>query len=727
MSNDENILLRKYQLSVHLSPKNQHINTEANFDNGVKFTSDSNARSLNSFFKNLTLEVDHGSKSYSQSNCEKNTSTSEQYSYISQADSINLHQINDIQESNTDSRCTLLAIPIPHSILEEVDAKINKPLDSLNDDNSANELILSNLLSCIHPALNCLHPCVLLRSNTSETMSDDVITCIPQNTFQLLVLSVIHPVATANNKFIQTCFSRNNELDALKKIMNEINGEPMVMMDAHNPSAVIQAIPISQMIFLDHLDEENSCKNEYIVQDEFQKFAKSDPFSSTSDCSSRRYDDDSTTKPVWVSKDTILKEKKGATLDGKVMKRWDTKDEEILGEITSISSVPELPLCPVCIFRIEPQRLGLPHPKQYHRCSHRCDQIKANNQASFCNNMEFLSPWSWPSYCRTCHVLQERLTLSGAKPFFRFASQSHAITVTDFATNNPYRNVRNQLKCYKCGIEETLWVCLTCSVVGCGRYSHGHAKQHFHRTCHPFSLELATQRIWDYKTSSFIQRDDLLNCPFMQGLLGATNRAAYHGATLGTDEACCGGRVPTRQRRIETAPKKAVMVGEEYEALLQSVLEDQAEHYHGEISRLRADLTSQDIDKADMSKEEVMEVETLEAEISKLRVEVDHMSNRAMEAHAQEAGHREKSNSLLREQGVVKQILDRVREDAVKEQEQGKKVVEGLELEISDLTTYLHMRQQVAQNEELSNAQICGTSEKKKHGGKKKGLRKARK
>jgi len=705
MSNNDDISLRKYQISVHLSPQNQRINTESKHGNISNDASNNNARSLNIFFNSLPEEVNHETKTYGQSGCDKKTSSSKTYSYTSYADSINLYQINDIEESNINSKCPLLAIPIPNSIIEEVDAKSHQPLHSLNDvhGNVATGEILSSLLPRIHPALTCLHPCILLRTNDSasaKNTTEESTAGIPQNSFQLLVLSVIQSQDSsslnqhdAGGALLKNGCIRNNRFDTLQQIMDEVNGEPIVTTTDRNPRAVIQAIPISRILFYESFVEEDCC------QDEYQRFAISDPFA---------------TKPV--------------SSDAQFVKRWDAKDEEgSSGDITSVSMTQELPLCPVCIYRIEPQRLGLPQPKQHHRCTHRCDQLKANNQAAFCNNMEFLSPWSSPSYCRACHVLQERLTLSGAQPFFRSASSSHGMRATASATNMPHKNIRDQLKCYKCGIEETLWMCLTCSVVGCGRYSHGHARHHFHITCHPFSLELATQRIWDYKTSSFIQRDDLLTCPFMQGLLGATNRAAYHGAALGTDKESCGRRAPTRHRMIGTVPKKAVMVGEEYEALLQSVLEDQAQHYQGQISRLRADLTAQDINKADMTKEELMEVEALEIEISKLRFEVDQMSSRALEVQTQEARHREKSNALLREQGVMQQLLDRIREDAIKEQEHDKIVVEGLEQEVSDLTSFISMRQQIAQNQELSNAQICGTSGKQKVGGRKKGLQKFRK
>eukprot|EP00957_Ditylum_brightwellii_P197169 15022392-Ditylum_brightwellii.AAC.1 len=73
-----------------------------------------------------------------------------------------------------------------------------------------------------------------------------------------------------------------------------------------------------------------------------------------------------------------------------------------------------------------------------------------------------------------------------------------------------------QLCCYKCKMGETLWVCLTCCVIGCGRYSHGHAEAHYRESGHPFSLELVTRRIWDYDTGEFVHRNDLLKCPSIQ-------------------------------------------------------------------------------------------------------------------------------------------------------------------------------------------------------------------
>ena len=37
----------------------------------------------------------------------------------------------------------------------------------------------------------------------------------------------------------------------------------------------------------------------------------------------------------------------------------------------------------------------------------------------------------------------------------------------------------NALKCVQCDNKETLWMCLICSSIGCGRYFAGHAVGHY--------------------------------------------------------------------------------------------------------------------------------------------------------------------------------------------------------------------------------------------------------
>ncbi|OQR98728.1 hypothetical protein THRCLA_21879 [Thraustotheca clavata] len=60
--------------------------------------------------------------------------------------------------------------------------------------------------------------------------------------------------------------------------------------------------------------------------------------------------------------------------------------------------------------------------------------------------------------------------------------------------------------CEVCETTEHLWICLICGHVGCGRYSNEHAKQHYQETLHAYSLELETQRVWDYAGDGYVHR-----------------------------------------------------------------------------------------------------------------------------------------------------------------------------------------------------------------------------
>eukprot|EP00546_Thalassionema_frauenfeldii_P021094 CAMPEP_0178894640 /NCGR_PEP_ID=MMETSP0786-20121207/129_1 /TAXON_ID=186022 /ORGANISM="Thalassionema frauenfeldii, Strain CCMP 1798" /LENGTH=336 /DNA_ID=CAMNT_0020564753 /DNA_START=828 /DNA_END=1838 /DNA_ORIENTATION=+ len=321
-------------------------------------------------------------------------------------------------------------------------------------------------------------------------------------------------------------------------------------------------------------------------------------------------------------------------------------------------------------------------------------------------NEALLKPWPPPSACKPCHLIQNYWS----------------------ATNDSKRNELDDVFCYCCALPETLWICLTCGYVGCGHYSQAHAEKHFQETQHAFSLEMATLRIWDYTTGEFAHRGDLLECPSVR-----KHHPQLANVTLPWEEEDENNKEHTKTNNSEFAslssggpPKKTSMVGEEYEALIQSALEDQAHHYEGEISRLRATLTAERLDKDTMTSEETLEIEQLKSEIQELRDEVGAVERSLLDIQAQEAGHRAASQRLLREQGIAKGLLDKIREETEKEHEQGKIQLEDLEQQVADLTANLRMRHQILQDEELNNAHIYGTMTTSKQTSSKRGGRKSR-
>ena len=569
------------------------------------------------------------------------------------AQSIHLHQFN----GNAVQRCPLIAIPIPASIVSDIDEQeYQSTIRKTEEHPRSTSEILNRILPTLHPSLTQLTPCGLIRTLPK----------IMVNTFHLILIRVPGEFNSA---------SEGEGEAILNTIIEEINGLAMVGA----PSATIQIIPILGLTF-------------YAAGSVATQNAQA----------MLGYKLDATSTPTNTSEVQISSNKPG-----------------------------EIPLCPVCRFRIIPERLGLAPLSPSQLCSYHCDCDFNGHGTSFCDNMQFLSQWSYPTYCHACHVLQDRLIQTGAVAFPCTNSSIERIANVNRNASGDDHNERSQIKCWTCGMEETLWVCLTCGVMGCGWYSNGHAERHFLETNHPFSLELATQRIWDYETSSFVQRDDLLNCPWMQKFLGAINRAAYQGASFYEDSSNGEEHISLPAGKLlhlgdGKAPKKAMTVGEEYEALLQSSLEDQSQYYEGKIAHLRADLTGQSIDREIISDEEKIQMRALELDIEKLQEDVEKQSKMLLEVQRQEAGHKAKYKTMLREQSICKDLLQRIKDESTHERELGKQDVEDMQQQISDLTANLRMRQQIAQSQELSNAQIFGTSGEVKPS-KKKGFRKKRK
>ncbi|KAK4405118.1 Bifunctional riboflavin biosynthesis protein RIBA 1, chloroplastic [Sesamum angolense] len=129
-------------------------------------------------------------------------------------------------------------------------------------------------------------------------------------------------------------------------------------------------------------------------------------------------------------------------------------------ESAEVASIPppdytELPSCPVCLERLDPDTSGI----QSTLCDH-----------SF--HCSCVSKWTYLS-CPVCRLCQEQ----DERPV-----------------------------CAVCGTLKNLWICLICGFVGCGRYEKGHASGHWSDKKHHFSLELEKQQIWDYVGDRYVHR-----------------------------------------------------------------------------------------------------------------------------------------------------------------------------------------------------------------------------
>lgn len=136
-----------------------------------------------------------------------------------------------------------------------------------------------------------------------------------------------------------------------------------------------------------------------------------------------------------------------------------TVDVQYTGSIEHAQASPasstEQPTCPVCLERLDQDISGI--------------------LTTICNHSfhcSCISKWT-DSSCPVCRYCQQQ----------------------------PEKSV-----CIVCQTSENLWICVLCGFVGCGRYKEGHAIRHWKETQHCYSLELETQRVWDYVGDNYVHR-----------------------------------------------------------------------------------------------------------------------------------------------------------------------------------------------------------------------------
>ncbi|XP_065055238.1 BRCA1-associated protein-like [Rhopilema esculentum] len=127
------------------------------------------------------------------------------------------------------------------------------------------------------------------------------------------------------------------------------------------------------------------------------------------------------------------------------------------GGYLPVSGLTELPTCPVCLERMDESVEGI--------------------LTILCNHSfhgDCLVQWS-DSSCPVC----------------RYNQTPEAVA---------------EQRCFQCNSTESLWICLICGHIGCGRYKDQHAYQHYQQTGHTFSMQLENQRVWDYTGDNYVHR-----------------------------------------------------------------------------------------------------------------------------------------------------------------------------------------------------------------------------
>ncbi|KAL5743737.1 hypothetical protein ACOSQ2_026853 [Xanthoceras sorbifolium] len=208
----------------------------------------------------------------------------------------------------------------------------------------------------------------------------------------------------------------------------------------------------------------------------------------------------------------------------------------------SSASSTEQPSCPVCLERL--------------------DQGTSGILTTICNHSfhcSCISKWT-DSSCPVCRYCQQQ----------------------------PEKSI-----CFVCQTSENLWMCVICGFVGCGRYKGGHAIIHWKDTQHCYSLELETQRVWDYVGDNYVHR--LIQSKTDGKLVELNSYCSHSKDNCGSCDFIDSGISET------LVNSKVEAIVNEYNELLATQLENQKLYYETLLEEVKEEIekeTSEAIKKA---------------------------------------------------------------------------------------------------------------------------------
>ncbi|SPO28425.1 uncharacterized protein UTRI_04822 [Ustilago trichophora] len=377
----------------------------------------------------------------------------------------------------------------------------------------------------------------------------------------------------------------------------------------------------------------------------------------------------------------------------------------------------ELPTCPVCLERMDSSVTGL---------------MTISCQHTF--HCSCLSKWG-ESRCPVCRYSQtgqpsvhhrRRTPRSSMDP----STPSRDGNVD--ADSDAESDVDEPSCCAVCETQQDLWVCLVCASVGCGRYKQGHAQRHFSETGHLYSLELETQRVWDYAGDGYVHRliqnkadGKLVELPSASSATATPERsrtlpasASYASAmsTSGTKHSgppADFGRDAHHRQDSETpehpdvgrasssrpADEKLEAIGLEYSYLLTSQLESQRHFYEDKLDQFQAQLTSLTGELASLSHKSKqidslsLRTATLERDNEVLKKEKEKSDKKAEKATELA---RTLQRDLHSEREISKGLMEKL--EKTKESEEGLKAqVVDLQEQVGDLMFFVQARDKLDQ------------------------------
>ncbi|KAG2206154.1 hypothetical protein INT47_003803 [Mucor saturninus] len=152
---------------------------------------------------------------------------------------------------------------------------------------------------------------------------------------------------------------------------------------------------------------------------------------------------------------------------------YPSLNETLAQDVSHKNTMAELPTCPVCLERMDESVTGLLGIQCHHTSQCYCLEKWGENRCPICQ-----------------YSHKPVLTMSHSKK----------------RTVLPIEEEEVVYQCCECVSTESLWICMICGHVGCGRYQDAHAYDHYMDTNHLYALEIETQRVWDYVGDGYVHK-----------------------------------------------------------------------------------------------------------------------------------------------------------------------------------------------------------------------------
>ncbi|XP_071944544.1 BRCA1-associated protein-like [Antedon mediterranea] len=258
-------------------------------------------------------------------------------------------------------------------------------------------------------------------------------------------------------------------------------------------------------------------------------------------------------------------------------------------------------------------------------------------------------------------------------------------------------------KCYKCGVQESLWICLVCGVVGCGRYVEAHAHEHFKETQHTYALQVGQNKVWDYAGDNYVHR--------LMQTKGDGKMVEWDHDEDGV----------SREEKLDS-------ITLEYTYLLTNQLESQKAFYEERISRIEQEALQQRLELESSSKKKVEECEKSENKVqnllkekSALEKKISQLSSKLHRTNQNLIEEKEMNSCLRSNQNVWQDKVKSLEQTSKVDKEKYQKEIVDLQEQLRDVMFFLEAQDKIKQSpanirQEIQDGQISvgsasGTSE----------------